>query len=543
LENPYDKLAHSIVERKNTLKTSRSNVDSVCEQISEFVLPNRGDFITKRASEGQRNNSRLFDTTAIHANEMLAAAIHTGGFSPSSKWFDLRLEDKVLSQNENVRLWLESAMNTMYRDFDSSFGNFYPQNHEFLLDLTAYGTSCMYVEEAKGRGIRFMTRHLSQIHIDEDMSGNVDTVFYAFEYTARQALQAWGEEKLPRKIKEALVTKPQEKFNFIHAIMPREDALRLTDGTIKNTTKRHTYVGMYVMEDGCHVLDSSGFYEMPYIVCRWEKLIGERYGRSPAWNALPDIRTINVMSETILRAAQKMVDPPLLVADDGVVMPMRTHPNGINVGGLSQDGKPLIAPLQSGARLDIGLEMMDQRRQAIRRAFYVDQFTPKDGTPITATESQYQQENALRLTGPQLSRIHSEYASRLISRVFNINMRSGKFGRTPDELANVDVRIDYINPLSRLQRSHELVALNRAVEASLPILEYKPDVLDILDGDALFRNSLEVAGVALQHTKKKADVDKERQSRAQQQQQQQAAMMANEAGQTAAKMKTAGMEV
>ena len=42
------------------------------------------------------------------------------------------------------------------------------------------------------------------------------------------------------------------------------------------------------------------------------------------------IKMLNKMSEVTIRAAQKQVDPPLLVPDDGFMLPIRTVPGGLN---------------------------------------------------------------------------------------------------------------------------------------------------------------------------------------------------------------------
>lgn len=535
-------LANKLIERKGKLDSDRSTFETVWQQLSEFVLPNRGDFIFDRA-KGQRLDHRVFDTTAIQANEMLAAALHSGLTNPASKWFDLRPADPALRNNLNIRKWVEEVVRIMLKVFDSSAGNFYQQNHELLLDLVAYGTACIYIEEEVGVGIRFQTRHLSEVFIEENNKGLIDTVYRCFKFTARQATQEWGEENLPDALRQKAQTNPQEKFEFIHVIMPRADAEMIAPEQVSKINKKKEYIGFYVCEDHKAVLDVTGFYEMPYIVVRWEKLIGEMYGRSPGWNALSDIRMINVMSETIIRAAQKQVDPPLLVADDGVIMPMRTHPSGVNVGGVSQDGTPLIQPLQTGSNLNVGLEMMDQRREAIRQAYFVDQFIPKEGTPVTATEAVQNQENRLRLTGPQVGRLTAEYLSRLIDRVFNLLQRAGQLPEAPEELDNVRLDIEYVSPLAKTQRVNELVSLNRAIDSSLSLIEYNPALLDNIDDDSYFRNALEIAGVSASHVRGEDDVGAIRQQRQQAQQaaaQQQALL---EGADAAAKLQSSGIDV
>jgi hypothetical protein len=538
-----DDLARKIIESKGKLRENRSNFEIVWEQISEFVLPNRGDFTFDRA-KGARADYRVFDTTAIQANEMLASTLHSGLTNPASKWFTLTPRDPVLADSEAVKRWVEQVTNVMYSTLNSTVSNFYQQNHELLLDLVAYGTACMYIDEEVGSGIRCNTRHLSELDILENSKGVIDSVYRSFKFTARQASQEWGEESLGPQVRTALANEPNKQFDFIHKVLPYKEAQKMAPFVVAGIPENRKFVSIYVCEDDkCIVGDIAGFYEMPYIVVRWEKLIGEVYGRSPAWNSLSDIRMINVMSETLIRAAQKQVDPPLLVADDGVIMPMRTHPSGTNVGGLSQDGTPLIAPLQTGGRLDIGLEMMEQRRDAIRQAYFVDQFIPKQGTPVTATENIDNQETRLRLTGPQVNRTNSEYLTRVIDRIFALHQRAGHFPEPPEDLDGVELEVEYISPLVKQQRIPELQAVNRAIASMAPVIDLKPEVLDNLNADKQFRDSMEIAGVKLSNTLPEDDVKTIRDQRAEQAQaaQQQEALV--QAAESAAKLASAGVEV
>ena len=51
-------------------------------------------------------------------------------------------------------------------------------------------------------------------------------------------------------------------------------------------------------------LEEGGYESFPYLVPRWSKLAGEKYGRSPAMQCLPDIQMVNRMKKEILVAAQ-----------------------------------------------------------------------------------------------------------------------------------------------------------------------------------------------------------------------------------------------
>lgn len=531
-------LVQRILDRDSEMHQKKSNFDTVWQEISEYVVPNRGDFITKR-SQAERIDRRVFDSTAVHANEMLASALHTGLTNPSSKWFDMQPVDTDIQDDDEVKGYVANAVKKMYNVLNSPTTGFYQHNHEFLMEITSYGTSIMFIDESLESTVRFKNVHLSQCSIEENNQGEVDTVHRRFKMTPRQAVQQFGEEN--EDLQKKLRAYPNEELEFTHVVMPIKDYERM--GGTNAPTGGQKFASVYVCKDCKDPLEEGGYFEMPYVVARWTKVVGEIYGRSPAWNALSDIRMINVMSETIVRAAQKQVDPPMLMADDGVIMPLHTYPSGVNIGGLSDDGKPLIQALQTGGDLGLGDAMLQQRREAIQKAFFVDQFAPSQGTPASATERSQLEQTALRLTGPHLNRLQVEYANRLLDRLFGILQRSGKLGKAPQSLQGRELKIEYISPLANNQRAPELQAILTAIGSVGPLIEMNPDLLDHVDADNLFRENLAIAGVPREHIMSLAAVAEMRQQKQAQLQQQQALQQGQELANTAATLQKSGIPI
>jgi hypothetical protein len=176
---------------------------------------------------------------------------------------------------------------------------------------------------------------------------------------------------------------PDQLFEVIHAVFPSEDYM---PGALQKDKMK--YKSCYVLKEKQILLREGGFHEMPFIVFRFWKRTGEPYGGSPAWDALSDIRMINVMSETAIRSFQLEAFPPLIAASDGVIMPLKTMPNGVNIGGMSPDGRRLIEPLLTGGKTQLAFEVLEQRRQAIRNAFFVDPLINRENSIRTAAEVQ-----------------------------------------------------------------------------------------------------------------------------------------------------------
>jgi len=221
------------------------------------------------------------------------------------------------------------------------------------------------------------------------------------------------------------------------------------------------------------------------------------------------------MSKTIIQAAQKQIDPPLLVPDDGFILPIRTQPGGLNF--FRAGTRETITPLNTGANIPIGLSMEEQRRAAIRQAFYIDQILTAGSAQMTATEVIQRQEERMRVIGPVLGRLMNELLRPLIDRVFALMLRADMLAVPPTSLQGIDIDVEYVSPLARAQKSSGLNNTMRALEILLPLAEGLP-VADHIDPDGLVRHITDSLGVPKVTLKTQREVDQMRQQRQQAQQ-------------------------
>jgi len=251
---------------------------------------------------------------------------------------------------------------------------------------------------------------------------------------------------------------------------------------------------------------------------------------------LPDTKMLNKMSETTIRAAQKQIDPPLMVPDDGFMLPVRTTPGALNF--YRSGTRDRLEPLQIGANNPLGLNMEEQRRNAIRQAFYVDQLLMSNGPAMTATEVLQRNEEKMRLLGPVLGRLQAELLQPLISRSFALLLRSGLLPPAPEELQGQDIDIEYVSPLAKAQKMTDLQSMLRGFEVLLQMQQIAP-VMDYLDDDKLVQYLVETTGIPARVIRSDTEVDDLRRRRAEaeaQQAQQQQEMMLAEQAQKAAPM-------
>lgn len=525
-----NKLVATLDRRYQDLSNSRTNWEKHWQELADYMLPRKAD-ITKKRTQGDKRTDLIFDGTAIHAVELLASSLHGMLTSPSTPWFSMRYRNPGLQRNDAANEWLEICLDQMYQHFNRS--NFQQEVHELYYDLVVFGTAAIYVDGDKD-GLRFAARHIAEICISEDAEGRVDTVYRKFKMTARAMAQRFGEDGLPTAVLKDVEKEPYNEHEIVHAIYPRPDAKG-------RAAKNKPVASVYYHKATKFLLSESGFDEFPFMVPRFVKDSVSTYGRSPSMTALPDVKMLNKMSETTIRAAQKQVDPPLMAPDDGFMLPIRTTPGSLNF--YRAGTRDRLEPLQIGANNPLGLNMEEQRRNAIRQAFYVDQLLLSQGQAMTATEVLQRNEEKMRLLGPVLGRLQSELLQPLISRSFALLLRAGLLPAAPEELQGQDIDIEYVSPLAKAQKLTDLQSMLRGFEVMMQVAEIAP-VMDYLDTDRLVQYLVEVTGIPARVIRSDDEVKKIRrqqaQAQAQQAQMQQQMMESEQAKNVAPLLKAAG---
>ena len=496
----------AVIARFEALEGYRENWQNHFQELADYMLPRKADIVRKR-SRGEKRMEQIFDGTALQAVDLLSASLHGMLTSGATPWFHLAMKDQEIGRDAEVQEWLEDTSTRMIRAFNQS--NFETEIHEMYVDLVVFGTGCMFVEMDQGK-LRFSTRHISEFHIAENQYGLVDTVFRKYTLPARQAVLRFGYDEVTDFIRKKYDKKPDEEITMLHAVMPRYDR----DPT-KMDSANMPFASVYICMETKMPVSVKGFQEFPYVVPRFLKATGETMGRSPAMVALPDVKMLNLMSKTIIQAAQKQIDPPLLVPDDGFILPIRTNPGGLNF--YRAGSRDTITPLNVGANIPIGLQMEEQRRIAIRSAFYVDQLLSGGAPNMTATEGIQRQEERMRVIGPVLGRLMNEMLRPLIDRTFALMLREEMLQQAPEILQGRDVDIEYVSPLARAQKSSSLNNTMKALEILLPLSQQLP-VGDHVDPDGLVRHVTDALGVPKSVLNSDAQIQQQREERAAQQQ-------------------------
>ena len=509
-QQEYRDLAKTLKDDLSRLMERRSNWESHWQEVADYMLPRKAD-ITKVRSRGDKRHTQIFDGTATHSMELLASSLHGMLTSSVNRWFALRFKENAVNENDEAREWLEDVTDKMYLAISRS--NFQQEVFETYFDLIAFGTSCLQIEEDEESIIRFSSRHIREIYISENAKGLVDCIYRRFKMSAKATVEKFGVENLSKEVLNTFKKSPFEDIDLVHVVKPRD-----IYNPRKEDKKNMPFTSVYFEFSTGHIISIGGFKEFPYVVPRYLKASNEIYGRSPGMNSLSDVKVLNKMVEVGMKAAQKQVDPPLLVPDDSMLLPIRMSPGSINY--YRAGSRDRIETLNIGANNPLGLNMEEQRRRAIARTFHVDQLLITENRNMTATEVVQRNEEKMRILGPALSRLQSELLQPLIIRIFNIMMRGKLFPQAPEILLDQEVDVEYVSPAALAQKGQELNAIVKGLELFGNISQLAPQSLDYIDPPGLIKSLIQILGLPATMIRSEAQVEEIAQQKAEAQQQQ-----------------------
>lgn len=507
------------------------------QNLADQIRPTQAQFSTKR-TPGQSQTERLFDSTAIEGNERLAATLAGTLTSRATKWFGLKVRSSDLNEDDSVKEWLELCAILMYRAFNQSA--FESESHEIYLDCGGFGTAMLFEDERAPEsrtfnGLIFRAISLSEACIDENSEGRVNTLMRTFQLSAWNCVEKFGKENVGQKIKDAMAAdKPDQLFQILHAVRPRPSGKSRPGAYATDLPFESCYVSLADKTP----MAESGYHEFPFMVPRWTKTPGERYGRGPGHIALPDVQTLNEIKRQGLMVGAKAVNPPTQSEQEGIIGSIRQVPGGNTiVANLDRGIKPLYPVGMLSEAINNENLKSAELKDSILNIFHDDLTKLPVGPAMTAFEVAKRIELMQRKLGPVVGRLETEFLNPLIERTFGIMFRRNAFPPPPEILSGQFIDIEYEGPLAKAQRLSEVEGIDQFVQSLIATAQLDPSVLDVFDFDAGARVTADIRGVPSKVMRSQDEVDQIRADRAkvqaEQQQKADLAQMAEAGGKVA----------
>jgi hypothetical protein len=481
----------SLIERYNRLKGVRdSHWSSLWQDLATYIQPRKSNIVEEKSPGIEAYTQELYNMTVSDANMVLAAGIMTEIMPASDRWMAFEAPPSLKAANRataKVESWLQKATEIHLRELARS--NFYEIAHEAMLDRNNFGTSATFAIPGRKRPIVFKVPSIGKYVIDVDEDGDVDTIITEFRLTARQARLKWPKGSFGKMLSDAASagdSKAQDKqFRFLHAVYPRPPSER-QEGAL--TPEQKPVVSCYVCVDDKHIVEEGGFDEMPVAVTRFLAWPEEVWGWGPGMDCLPIVRQVNFIEKQLDALAEKAAFPPFLIPDS-LAGEIDVRAAGKTVFPESLPPHAVPREWQTQGRYDIGLDRLERKERAIRKAFHNDLFQMFEGIDpgkMTAYETMQRASEKLTLFTPTFHRLTHEYLTPLQLRVFSVFYREGLYGEAPPELLQVGPNgaalmvpsVSYTSRMSLAIRALENRSFVEFINIMAPIVAQYPEAMD-----------------------------------------------------------------
>lgn len=552
-----------IIERHKLLEREKQPYLSVFEMIGKFIRLRKTHFNSETNVAEFLTAENVYDATAPNALFTMSAALMGNMWPNGAKSFRLTKPDS-LPDSSTIRDYYDKISQRVANAMDHPKARLSVALDEYINDLGAFGTCgiAVFENDDKDNPVSYKVWDVKTMVLDEDPNGIVDTIYNKFKYSVRQTVETYGLKKVSERVRKLYSDgKYDDKVTILHAIIPRPKSETRKGG---KTAKGLPFASYHIDLDAKHLMKESGYKYLPVIVGRFYKVPGEKYGRSPAMQALPDIIEINAIRESVLLATEKALQPPLVVLDDGSMGAgeIDTSPNGVTVLNVSgrMGGQDPIKPLYTVGELQAAQNQIEQLINNITQAFFIDRLLDlNNDTRMTLGEAQIRN----RIRGDSLTSIFDrqeiEEFTPLIDTTVKIlldkkllGVAEGSVdqyammiqqmieGKVVEESSSITIppevqqlidegrewyKIQYISPAKRMQQAEELQGIYTVMEITNGIAQVDPSVLDFIKADVLLKRAASLGGGPSEIIQDEDTVSEIREQRAAQQ----AEMMKQEA--------------
>lgn len=476
----------------------KSSLMTFWQAVAENHYPERADF-TRTMNYNEDMTSMLYSSEPIlfrrEFGNFIGAALRPKG----RDWFGCQLEDARLRSKKIPRV-----EQTLLQTRDTIRGLMYNRKSGYTRAMTTADHDYVTFGNAVGSveprptldGLRYRTWHLRDCAWLENFDGEVDTMFRKFKVTA-QNLVAEGRKRgweVSQKVTDVITKTPNKEFECMHVQMP----LVNYDATRKS---RMDWVSIYLDVTNKERLALKEVPEFNYFVDRWFLLDGSQYAISPCVVcSLPDSRTLQVMTWSVMEAGEKAVEPPLVArGGTAIIGGIDIRAAGVTWVDKNFDERngEVIRALEMGGQPQFGELLREGIRQNLNAAWFLNKLNMPQTYDKTAYEAQRLHEEFLRAAQPIMEPAEAERNGNHLELTMNIALRLGLLGGPkdlPKELRGRDVGFIYDNPLEDARKQAATFAYKGAAEINAIAAQTNPEVLKNFDANTAYRDA--IGGVA-----------------------------------------------
>lgn len=475
---------------------NRGSLMHFFQDIAEHFYPERAEF-TVEHTLGDDFASRLYASEPALFRRDFGNYLDAALRPWDRPWFKIVPRDPRLAKNLTIQQYLDLRTQMtmqLLKDRRSGFSNAARMGDH---DWVTFGNAVTSVEgRSDSMGLRFRTWHLRDCAWRENYDGEIDTFYRRIKVTARnlckQEAKGWD---IPPKIREKLAKTPDDHVEIYHVLIPSIDYR-------PNKKIKAGWYSCYLCPAHNWELSCKPEFVFNYSVSRWFRLDSSPYGLSPCTIiALPDGRTLQTMTWSVIEAGEKAVEPPMVAQSEAILGGVDIRSGMVTWVDQRYDERTgeAVRALELGGNPEFGEALRAGITGNLKDAFYLSKlFLPQNNPQMTAEEVQRRHEEFLRVAQPVIAPAESERNSSILDIAVELAVRMGLWGpldEMPKELRGRDVEYTFDNPLQDAQRQSKAYAFNTSMGIIGAAKQFlKPGVTAHFDDVTAFRDA--ISGVA-----------------------------------------------
>ncbi len=474
-------------KRHSALIAVRSEQMADWEDIADYILPRQIRIDPRNVNRKVGGASKIYNSRAGRGVRICASGMNAGITSKARRWFSLTTPSSDLANDPEVKAWLHFVEELIREALAKS--NFYKALAQLYYHLVAFGTSAMLIEEDHEEALRCYVFPLGEYSLTLSARLQVNGVYRDLCMSVAQLVEHFGYDACSREVRKAFDDHEFERLiEIVHVVEPNRE---LQLGKLDVTGKK--WLSLWyekATEPSEGFLRARGYRDFPVMAPRWMTLGLDVYGVGPGHEALPDTKGLQQLAKRKLQITDKLTEPPMVVPPNLGVNSMLP---GQLIAVSEADGVKQVRAAYSPdpAAIPAIREDVQDHEGRIDSAFFADLFlllANDNRSNVTATEVTERHEEKMLQLGPVLEALEDELLDPAIDRVFSILLEKGVIPPPPESLFGSELRVEYISILAQAQKMLGITSLERfAGYASSLAQNINPQVLDLIDADALLR--------------------------------------------------------
>jgi len=500
------------------------------QALAEIFLTRKADF-THAATPGEFLQDNVFDNTGQFAAHVFASVCLSMLWPDAARTFNL-VPVAQLRDQPGVEKYFRAATKKTHLEMDRPEAGLSIAFMEYFLDQGIFAISGVanFDGPDEDTPVVYEAWDIKSMCVSQNAQGFVDTVFFKINRTVRQVYEEYHANRKPgdkisaKVIEQYANKKYEEVVQVLKVVEPKmPEAGKKGVAAMKYRTVHIDATNQIIMREG-------GYEEMPIHVGRMFKRIDETQGRSCGMVALPDAQTLNGVTEGVIVATEKQLDPPLVLLDDGrlggaVVDTSAGAMSVLNASGRLGTSKPL-EPIFTVGEMQSSEKLMERLENKIMQAFFLDRLLDLNNkTMMTAYETSVRNRLRGESVGSIFARQIMEVITPTIKGTVNRLMRKGYLGDFPgakgagleqrkkwkaltgkDDMVVPDVilkavqagldiyEVEYISPAQRFMEAEKLQGAFTGADALAALEPVLPGITDNIDKDDYARQVWKFAG-------------------------------------------------